>query len=133
MTDTSQAAFAGNVVALDFDGVLHSYRSGWTGWVPTDPPEDGAHEFVEWLIEQGAEVVVVTARALTSEGTEATQEWLRRHGFPQLRVTNEKVRAAAYIDDRAIPYRSGSWARCQSEVARLVDVLGPAQGTAPSS
>ena len=130
MTETSETALVGNVVALDFDGVLHSYS---TGWEPTDPPEDGAHEFVEWLVGQGAEVVVVTARALSAEGTEATRKWLRHHGFPELRVTHEKVRAAAYIDDRAIPYRSGSWARCRSEIARLVAVPGPAQGAAPIS
>lgn len=35
-------------VALDFDGVLHPYTRGWTGYVPDDePPMPGALEFVQ--------------------------------------------------------------------------------------
>lgn len=107
------------VVAIDFDGVLHSYTSGWTGYVPDDPPEPGAREFVDWLQAEGYEVVVVSARAITEEGATAIREWLHTHGFPALQVTDRKVRAAAYIDDRAVPYAGGDWESCRSHVARL--------------
>lgn len=115
-------SFSGIVIAVDFDGVLHSYTSGWTGWVPVDPPEPGAREFIDWMLAQGLEVVVTSARAHSEEGAEAIRSWLAAYGFPELRVTNEKVRAAAYIDDRAVPYLGGDWDHCRSRILRLASV-----------
>lgn len=34
------------VLAIDFDGTLATYKSGWQGWEKTDPPIDGAIEFL---------------------------------------------------------------------------------------
>lgn len=107
------------VVVVDFDGVLHSYSSGWTGYEPLDPPEPGAREFVDWLLAQHFEVVVVSARAGTELGAQAIRDWLKDHGFPELRVTDQKVRAAAYIDDRAVAYLGGDWDGCRRNVMRL--------------
>jgi hypothetical protein len=108
------------VVAVDFDGVMHSYTSGWTGHEPVDPPEPGARDFVQWLLAQGLEIVVVSARAAAPGGAQAIRDWLALHGFPPLRVTDQKVRAAAYIDDRAVPYVGGDWETCRDHVSRLV-------------
>lgn len=110
-------------VAIDFDGVIHSYTSGWTGYEPLDDPEPGAKEFVYDLLAQGYIVVVMSARAHCPEGVLATEAWLERHGFPELRVTNEKVMAIAYIDDRAVPYvtGSGAWSSVFPRIAQLAD------------
>ena len=36
------------ILCLDFDGVIHSYTSGWKGAdVIPDPPVDGALDFLE--------------------------------------------------------------------------------------
>ena len=50
------------VHALDFDGVLHSYTSGWMGVdkIP-DPPVPGALEFCQAAVER-FEVVVHSSR-----------------------------------------------------------------------
>jgi hypothetical protein len=112
--------FTGNVIAVDFDGVLHSYVSGWTGHLPRDPAERGALEFIQWLAACGAEIVVMSARAGAEGGKEAIRDWLREQGFPELTVTDHKVIAAAYVDDRAVPYAAGNWADCQARIARLV-------------
>jgi hypothetical protein len=64
-------------VAVDFDGVLHSYSSGWSAHdhIP-DAPVDGA---IEWLNLTAAHhpVVVFTTRASTEAGRAAVIAWLR--------------------------------------------------------
>ena len=88
-------------IALDFDGVLHSYSAGWTGLVPDQGPVPGALEFVQLLIEKGYEPVVISTRALLDKrGAEEIRQWLSRNGFPSLRVSHKKLDAELYIDDR---------------------------------
>jgi hypothetical protein len=111
--------FAGRTVAVDFDGVLHSYVSRWTGVRPADPPEPGAREFVEWLLAAGARVVVVSTRANRRRGARAIRRWLAEYGFPPLPVTRHKVNAVAYVDDRAVRYSSGNWSACRAAVGEL--------------
>lgn len=107
-------------IALDFDGVLHSYRSGYTGEIPMDEPVEGAQLFCEMLLERGYEVVIFTTRAhpnlaktqynrfveLARQNEEGKWEsmgnkgltlgvvgirqWLRHHGFPA-EIVNAQV------------------------------------------
>ncbi len=113
----------GETICVDFDGVLHSYTSGWTGPVPEDPPMDGALEFINWLHEQGAKVVVLTTRAKTEEGKKATEDWLKRYNFPSLSVTDKKIPAAAYIDDRGVNF-SGDWTWVKEQLSDLEKTSG---------
>lgn len=96
------------MLALDFDGVLHGYTSGWQGTenVP-DLPVAGALEFVTAAMEHFA-VVIYSSRARFPEGVSAIKAWLKRHGFPALPVTCEKPPAFLSIDDRAILF-TGTW------------------------
>lgn len=104
-------------IAVDFDGVLHSYTSPWVAEdVIPDPPVDGA---IAWLLEmvRRFEVVIHTTRGKTADGQEAVRRWLVEHATAHLgeaardsgaltmimglAVTAEKVPALVYIDDRA--------------------------------
>ena len=90
-------------IVFDFDGVIHSYRSGWKGeTVIPDPPVPGIREVIEQLMERGYDVVIVSARAKTAEGTLAICHWLQFHGLPMLSVMSEEPPALVYVDDRAI-------------------------------
>lgn len=97
-------ALDGSTVALDFDGPIHSYRSGWQGFRPADPPTEGALDFVRMLLAAGANVVVHTSRADCDAGVQGVKRYLHEHGFPPLEVTYRKVPAAAYVDDRAVHF-----------------------------
>ena len=91
-------------VAVDFDGVIHSYTSPWVSaeHIP-DPPVPGA---IEWLDElsRSLAVVIFTTRGKTKEGQRAVRHWLHENGLSwgmNAAVTAEKPAALAYVDDRA--------------------------------
>lgn len=95
-------------VCLDFDGVLHSYRSGWCGSeIIPDPPIHGTREAVAAL-RKSFRVVVHSARCHSAAGRAAIQHWLRKHDIEVDEVCEHKPPATVYVDDRAVPFR-GDW------------------------
>ena len=96
-------------IAVDFDGVIHSYVSPWVdAHLIPDPPVDGA---IEWLkqIAESFDIVIFTTRGKTDEGRWAVRRYIQEHGdWPEalsLQVTDSKPPALIYLDDRA--YRFG--------------------------
>ena len=94
-------------VVFDFDGVIHSYTSGWLGetTIP-DPPVPGIRDALKEIHGAGYEVVVVSTRCATTKGKGAIEAWLYNNGLREYidKVCKEKPPAIAYIDDRAIRF-----------------------------
>lgn len=90
-------------VVFDFDGVIHSYRSGWQGAgnIP-DPPVPGIREAMSGIMTAGYKVIIVSSRLAYDEGRVAMTAWLGRHRIPYDDLMKEKPPAICYIDDRAI-------------------------------
>ncbi len=92
-------------LVVDFDGVLHSYRSGWKG--PTsipDPPVAGALAFLASAVER-FEVAVLSSRSREPGGIDAMKRWLTEHGLDaavlgRLKFPRTKPPAHVYLDDR---------------------------------
>ena len=86
-------------VCVDFDGVLNNYEY----YDPNNcfTPRPGAKEFLEKLSEK-YHVVILTARSFPK-----VERWLKNYGLNKYvaDVTNIKVPAVAYIDDRAIKFK----------------------------
>ncbi len=104
-------------IAVDFDGVIHTYSRGWQDGTIYDPPIPGALEGLRTLMARDAVFV------FTSRNTEQVADWLFEHGefnitweppgeaiceFWNVRdrilVTNRKLPATAYLDDRAVRF-----------------------------
>lgn len=96
---------------VDFDGVIHSYASGWKGEaVIPDPPVPGAFDFLDKALDD-FQVAIYSSRSKTKEGLQAMKAWFRVHGF--VRVTElgfpaQKPPAFLTIDDRALCF-TGVW------------------------
>lgn len=103
-------------IAVDFDGVIHSYTSGWAGADQCpDPPVDGAIDFLHEMVEV-FDVVIMSTRGDQPGGSEAVMAYLRTWGYtgPELRVTREKVPALIYLDDRGWRFGGpGTWPTVQ--------------------
>ena len=90
-------------VVFDFDGVIHSYESGWKGpAIIPDPPVPGIKEAIAEIRAAGYEVVVVSTRTADAMGFQAVRSWLMVNGIEVDRVCAEKPPAIVYVDDRAI-------------------------------
>lgn len=66
-------------ICIDFDGVLHSYVSGWRGaGTISDPPVEGA---IDWLLLmlKHYDVCIYSSRSKHPMGRWAMRRWLRRH------------------------------------------------------
>lgn len=105
-------------VCLDFDGVMHLYRSGWRGaeMIP-DPPIHGTREAVARLRQQ-YRVVVYSARCCSPEGRRAVENWLRKYDIEVDEVCEHKPPALVYVDDRAICFR-GDWEQVIGEIRQF--------------
>lgn len=111
------------ILCLDFDGVCHSYTSGWKGAaVIPDPPVDGLFEFLEHA-EKVFEVNVFSSRT-SQGGTNAMLSWFMDHAdrqgyghvVPLLRFPTEKPPAFVGIDDRVITF-TGKWPKVEDLLA----------------
>ncbi len=92
-------------VVFDFDGVIHSYVSGWQGIdVIPDPPVPLVQEEIERIRAAGYKVVVVSTRCAELAGMEAVKNYLAVNDITVDEVLTEKPPALVYIDDRAIRF-----------------------------
>jgi phosphoglycolate phosphatase-like HAD superfamily hydrolase len=91
-------------LAIDFDGVIHSYKQGWTGEEPEDEPMPGVEESLQKLKENGWELVIMSTR-----DPQRIYEWLDQYELSDYfdGVTNTKIPAKLYIDDRG--YHFENW------------------------
>jgi hypothetical protein len=114
-------------VAVDFDGVIHRYSRGWQDGTIYDEPIEGAFSALHMLMADFAVFVHTTRNA------HRVADWIEaRSAIPcavqvnldmefwnvkgELLVTNRKLPAVAYIDDRGI--RFSDWNQALADVAR---------------
>lgn len=110
------------IIIVDFDGVIHSYTSGWQGVsVISDSPVKGA---IKWLedhlpvpdcicamapVYDGPVVQIYSSRSRSWRGRRAMKKWLISNGLHYgyitegiLKFPTKKPPAFLTIDDRAI-------------------------------
>lgn len=67
------------ILSLDFDGVIHSYTSGWSGAdIIKDPPVPGAIEFITYAVDE-FDVNIFSTRNTQPGAIPAMKSWLLQH------------------------------------------------------
>jgi hypothetical protein len=99
------------IVVLDFDGVLHAYRNGWTRADEIlDGPTEGALEFIRALQAAGLRVQIWSARCHQPGGIHAIKTWLLKYGLTMEEVHHIDFIATikpwfrVFIDDHAFRF-----------------------------
>jgi len=117
------------LLVLDFDGVIHSYTSGWKGaaTVP-DPPVPDAIAFLREAVKV-FRVAIYSSRSGQLGGIEAMAEWLGLQVMLErlsddedlawataIEWPTEKPAAFVGIDDRVLTF-TGNWPTIQELLA----------------
>lgn len=112
-----------NTIAIDFDGTIAEY-DGWKGVGVFGKPIKGAVGSINSLKKEGWKIIIWTTRG----ETELIREYLSKHEIPfdsinenllgtPKNVSDKKVTADIYIDDRAI--RFNSWKDTLERVGQI--------------
>lgn len=109
------------ILCVDFDGVIHSYTSGWKGAdVVSDPPVKGALRWL-WKATEWWDVNIYSSRTKQPGGVDAMRTWLLNfaiHEWGDVDFANQFLAALTFpeqkpaafltIDDRAVCFE-GDW------------------------
>jgi hypothetical protein len=115
---------------IDFDGPIHKYSKGYQDGSLYDEPSEGTKQFIDWLRNNGFEIVIFTTRASKINDAETggdhkkeilkIQNYLDDYGIHYDLITAEKLAANFYIDDRAIHFNN--WKSVKDEVTKRMNL-----------
>lgn len=96
------------ILCMDFDGVIHSYKSGWVAadFIP-DEPVPGAFAFLREALKN-FEVVIFSSRSHQSGGVRAMQLWFEFWARREL-PNDEASGYAANAVINGIAWRKEAW------------------------
>jgi len=101
-----------NTIAIDFDGVIHSFELGFHDGTIYGTPIEGSIEAIKRIAKKYI-IVIYTAKAKKDRplingktGTELVWEWLKKYQLDSYvkDVTAEKPRCICYVDDKAVQF-----------------------------
>lgn len=102
-------------IAFDFDGVIHKYSKGWQDGSIYDEPNLQVIEVMKKLLQDNYSVIIISTREpeqikrwwdinIQSPIATTIPEYTKFWNSDKIGITNRKLPAMCYIDDRAICY-----------------------------
>jgi ribonucleotide monophosphatase NagD (HAD superfamily) len=116
-----------NTIAIDFDGVIHSFELGFHDGTIYGTPIEGSLEAIKKLSEK-YRIIIYTAKAKKDRplvqgktGVELVWEWLEKYDLAKhiKEVTAEKPRCICYIDDKAIQFIN--WKQALNDLSKFTN------------
>ena len=114
-----------NNIAIDFDGVIHTFDKGWNDGTCYGDPIPGSIEAIKKLSLK-YNIIIFTAKAKSNRPlvngktfVELVKEWPSKYDLIACvaEITSEKPHANIYIDDRG--YRFNNWTDTLKEIEDL--------------
>jgi hypothetical protein len=116
-----------NIIAIDFDGVIHSFEYGFHDGTIYGTPIEGSIDAIK-RIAAAYKIVLFTAKARSDRplingktGKELVWEWLKKYDISQyiFDITAEKPRCICYIDDKAINFKN--WTQALNDLKDFIN------------
>lgn len=113
-------------IAIDFDGVIHSFELGYHDGTIYGTPIVGSIDAIK-LLAKKYNLVIYTAKAKKDRplihgktGTELIWEWLKKYDIDQYikEITAEKPRCICYIDDKAVQFTD--WNQALHDIKKFI-------------
>ena len=107
----------GDVIAVDFDGVIHGYSKGWQKGIIYDAPVPGCKEALEKLRSAGYKIWIFSAR----QEEAGIKEYMEKNNLPydRIHMGRKPMQAILFIDDKAITFE-GNWEKTVQDVQSFV-------------
>lgn len=102
-------------IAIDFDGVIHTYDKGWQDGSIYGAPLENMETALVTLAED-FDLIIFTCRIPCID----VYEWVKDRTGLRIDVTNTKPHADMYLDDRG--YHFKNWDDCMEEIYKRADV-----------
>jgi hypothetical protein len=110
-------------LSVDFDGVIHAYSKGWHDGTIYDGPVPGSLEGLKTLMDQDSVFILTTRDIGQVASWFLERRFSVRVGYDGpfwnergvLLITNRKLAATAYLDDRAV--RFIDWKQALTDLA----------------
>lgn len=98
-------------ILFDFDGVIHSYKSGWHGVdLALDSPVEGIRECINEMKNDGNyEIVIYSSRCGHEKGIKCIEEYCKNHKIYYDEISKDKKAAFLTIDDRCICFDGNAY------------------------
>ena len=116
-------------ICIDFDDTLIRHQEYGPYGLLHESPMDGAKEAMNQLKKEGYRITVLTVRLNPSmPGNDlrwkkwVIRNWMEKNEIPFDEITNNKPKAVAYIDNKAIKFTN--WKRTLRQL-RLSRLLAP--------
>jgi len=102
-------------IAIDLDGVIHSYDKGWQDGSIYGIPISGTEEALKRLKSRFKRIIIFTCRTRKDQPLihgksqiDLIWEWLKKYELDKYisQITSEKPMASFYIDDHGIKFNS---------------------------
>ena len=111
-------------IAVDFDGVIHTFDKGWHDGTCYGEPIEGAIDAIKEL-SKTYKVIIYSAKVKDDRplvdgktGLQLVRDWIHKHGLTSYvaDITSDKPRAEFYIDDKAVHFTN--WSDVLKEVKK---------------
>ena len=95
-------------ICFDFDGVIHSFKSGWIDYdvIPDEPVQQIRQLLNDMKSSRRFVILIHSSRCGYEGGVEAIEKYMKEHSLSYDKVCKHKPNAKLYVDDLGFRFKN---------------------------